>query len=180
MTAVIPARRSMSGSTKSATICCISHGTPGTAYSTFAPSAPMGQTRPGAVPGMTGMGVAPRGTSAWRRLFSGMARPAPVKMALISATSASSRSRGTPMTSAITSLVMSSWVGPRPPHTTTASARARASSMAERMRPQLSPTLVWKNESIPTTASCSPIHDELVSTIWPSSNSVPTATISHV
>ena len=50
---------------------------------------------------------------------------------------------------------------------------------AATMRPRLSPTLVWKCESMPARASCSPIHDELVSTIWPSSSSVPTATTSH-
>ena len=47
------------------------------------------------------------------------------------------------------------------------------------MRSMLSPTLVWKSESIPAMASCSPIHDELVSTICPSSSSVPMATTSQ-
>ena len=42
--------------------------------------------------------------------------------------------------------------------------------------PRLSPTFVWKCESMPASASRSPIHDELVSTTWPSSSSVPTAT----
>ncbi len=50
---------------------------------------------------------------------------------------------------------------------------------ASPMRSQLSPTLVWKNESMPAMASCSPIQDEFVSTIWPSSSSVPTATTSQ-
>ncbi len=47
------------------------------------------------------------------------------------------------------------------------------------MRSRLSPTFVWNMQSMPLAASCSPIHDELVSTIWPSSSSVPTATTSQ-
>ena len=83
------------------------------------------------------------------------------------------------MMSAMTSRVMSSCVGPSPPQTMTASLRSSACVMTDLMRSQLSPTFVWKWESMPTSASCSPIHDELVSTIWPSSNSVPTATTSQ-
>ena len=47
------------------------------------------------------------------------------------------------------------------------------------MRSRLSPTSVVKRGSMPASASCSPSQAELVSTIWPSSSSVPTATISH-
>ena len=84
------------------------------------------------------------------------------------------------MTSAMASRVMSSWVGPRPPHTMTPSLRARAVREA---RPRCGrgcrrPGLVEVRVDA-GGASCSPIHDELVSTIWPSSSSVPTATISH-
>src|SRR3954452_22383552 len=93
-------------------------------------------------------------------------------------TMAGSRTNGTPISSAMTSRVMSSWVGPSPPHTITASLRAKACSSAPLMRSQLSPTLVWKYESMPAIASCSPIHEEFVSTICPSSSSVPTATTS--
>src|SRR5579875_773543 len=46
------------------------------------------------------------------------------------------------------------------------------------MRSRLSPTLVWKWESIPARARRSPIQAELVSTICPRSSSVPTATTS--
>src|SRR5438105_2596521 len=73
---------------------------------------------------------------------------------------------------------MSSCVGPRPPHTITASLRSSAMRIASTMRAWLSPTFVWKNESIPARANRSPIHDEFVSTICPSSSSVPTATTS--
>ena len=76
----------------------------------------------------------------------------------------SSRSSGTFITSAIASRVMSSCVGPSPPHTTTTSLRANASRMASTMRAMLSPTFVWKCESMPASASCSPIHELLVST----------------
>ncbi len=48
-----------------------------------------------------------------------------------------------------------------------------------RCGPTLSPTLIWRSESIPWRASRSPIHDELVSSIWPSRSSVPTARTSQ-
>jgi hypothetical protein len=51
--------------------------------------------------------------------------------------------------------------------------------MQATMRPWLSPTLLWKCESIPASASWLPIQAELVSTIWPSSSSVPMATTSQ-
>src|SRR5271168_1679743 len=82
------------------------------------------------------------------------------------------------MTSAMASRVMSSWVGPRPPHMMTPSLRARAVRKARLMRSWLSPTAWWKWEVTPLAARCSPNQAELVSAIWPSSNSVPTATIS--
>ena len=121
---------------------------------------------------------APRGTSAWRRLLSGIARPRPANIARIASTISSWRSRGTFMTSARAARVMSSWVGPSPPHTITASLRAKAVRNASTIRSWLSPTCWWKCEAIPLAASCSPSHCELVSGIWPSSSSVPTATIS--
>ena len=92
---------------------------------------------------------------------------------------ARSRTSATPITSAIASRVMSSWVGPSPPQRMTASLRASARRIVSTIRARLSPTFTWKWESIPASASRSPIHDELVSTICPSSSSVPTATISQ-
>ena len=82
------------------------------------------------------------------------------------------------MTSAMASRVMSSWVGPRPPHTMTPSLRASAVRKASTIRSWLSPTAWWKWDDTPSAARCSPSHCELVSAIWPSSSSVPTATIS--
>src|SRR5262245_38489704 len=117
----------------------------------------------------------PLGTSAWRRLFPGMGRPRPPKIRAISSTSSSRRSSSTPITSAIASRVTSSGVGPRPPHTITASARSSSSCRHCTIRPRLSPTLRCSHVSSPTAASCSPIHELLVSTIWPSSSSVPIA-----
>src|SRR5438105_9250229 len=125
------------------------------------------------------MNVAPSGMSAWRALLSAISLPRAPKKARMVSTMSSSRRSGTAMTSAMASRVMSSWVGPMPPETITASLRARAVRKASTMRSKLSPTLVWKCESIPTRASCSPIQDEFVSTIWPSRSSVPTATTSH-
>ena len=77
----------------------------------------------------------------------------------------SSGTRSTPITVASAWRVRSSWVGPSPPQQITASLRDSASSMAATIRSRLSPTFVWKNESMPASASCSPIHDELVSVI---------------
>ncbi len=61
ITARTPARRCRSGITLAPTIVRISCGTPGTAYTTFSPT---GQISPGAVPGISGIAVAPSGTSA--------------------------------------------------------------------------------------------------------------------
>jgi hypothetical protein len=73
-----------------------------------------GQISPGAVPRVCGMIVAPRGTSACRRLFSGIARPRAPNIARIFSTIASSRSNSTFITSASAARVMSSWVGTEP------------------------------------------------------------------
>src|SRR5579875_1873877 len=133
---------------------------------------------PGAVPFVCSMTVAPTGTSAWRRLFAGMARPRAKNSSSMRRTSASWRTRGTPITSAIASRVMSSWVGPRPPVTMTPSLRASAVRSARTIRSLLSPTAWRKCESTPAAASCSPSQAEFVSAIWPRRSSVPTATIS--
>ena len=75
------------------------------------------------MPRVWGMTVAPSGTSAWRRLFSGMRRPRASNIDRMASATSSSRTRPTPMTSAMASRVTSSWVGPRPPQQITASAR---------------------------------------------------------
>ena len=93
------------------------------------------------MPLVWGMTVAPTGTSAWRRLFSGMARRLDANISRMRPATSSSGSRPTPMTSAIASRVMSSWVGPRPPQTMTASDRSRAWRRAATIRAWLSPTL---------------------------------------
>ena len=61
----------------------------------------------------------------------------------------------------------------------TASARSSAWRNVDAMRSKLSPTLVWKMRVDAGQGQLLPIHDELVSTIWPSSSSVPTATTSQ-
>ena len=76
----------------------ISCGTPGTANTTLSsgPSAPAtvtGHTSPGAVPRVCGMTVAPTGTSAWRRLLSGIRRPRLANSSRITSATASSGSR---------------------------------------------------------------------------------------
>src|SRR5678815_5234778 len=75
---------------------------------------------------------------------------------------------------------MSSWVGPSPPLMMSASARSRPSRIACTMRAWLSPTFTCIMQPMPDSARCSPIQFEFVSTICPSSNSVPTANTSQV
>ena len=72
------------------------------------------------------MMVAPAGTSAWRSLLADMARPRVWKNPAMTSTIVWSRTSSTPMTSAMASRVMSSWVGPRPPQTMIPSLRASA------------------------------------------------------
>src|SRR3954465_12175389 len=62
----------------------------------------------------------------------------------------------------------------------TASERVNMSRSAATIRVWLSRTARSANEAIPGAASCSPIHALLVSTIWPSNNSVPIARTSHL
>src|SRR5678815_5498197 len=75
---------------------------------------------------------------------------------------------------------MSSWVGPSPPLMMSASARSRPSRIACTMRAWLSPTFTCIMQPMPDSARCSPIQFEFVSTICPSSNSVPTANTSQL
>ena len=81
---------------------------------------------------------------------------------------------------AMTSRVMSSWVGPSPPHTMTASARSSAwRNVGDDAVEVVADLGLEQRVDARPSASCSPIHDELVSTICPSSSSVPTATTSQ-
>src|SRR5512132_3315975 len=135
---------------------------------------------PGAVPLGLSMVRAPSGTPAWRRFISAMRwMPMRPNRSRSHASSSGWRTRATPATSASASRVTSSWVGPRPPVTTTASARPSASLMVPPMRWVLSPTAVWRRQSQPTSARRWPIQAALVLTIWPSSSSVPTPMISQ-
>ena len=132
-----PLRARRSGSTCAVIISCISYGTPGTAY-TILPS-PTGHTSPGAVPSGFGIAAPPSGMSACRRLFSGMSRRRARNIVAICSASSMRRTSGTPISSAMASRVRSSWVGPSPPHTMTASARDNRSRSAATMRAWLSP-----------------------------------------
>ena len=87
-----------------------------------------------------GMMVAPTGTSAWRTLLADMVRPRDSKNPAMRSTISWSRTSSTPMTSAMASRVMSSWVGPSPPQTMIPSLRASAVRKASMIRSWLSPT----------------------------------------
>ena len=100
-----PLRASRSGRIARSYISYNSYGTPGTAYITFSP---IGQISPGAVPRRCAIGIAPRGTIAWRMLISGMRRLRDANISEIAMPISSSKSSSTPITSAIASRVMSS------------------------------------------------------------------------
>src|SRR5690242_9671349 len=78
-----------------------------------------------------------------------------------------------PYSSATTVLLMSSRVGPRPPVVSTAPVRDKASRTASRMASGVSPTLVRRATRTPMAASARAISAPLVSTVKPSSSSVP-------
>ena len=85
----------------------------------------------------------------WQVLLSDIVRPREPNIARMASTIPSSRTSWTPITSAMASRVMSSWVGPSPPQTITASERAAAVRRARTMRRWLSPTAWWKWLSMP-------------------------------
>ena len=132
----------------------------------------------GAVPTGFSIVTAPDGESAWRRLDCTIDRPSLPNRPCSAATSSGRRSSGRPVAAARPSRVTSSWVGPNPPHTTTTSARSRASPSAPAIRATSSPTAVWASTSTPTRASASEIRAALLLTIWPAISSEPTATTS--
>ena len=109
--------------------------------------------------------AAPSGTMAWRRLLSDIVRPRVANISRMRSAMSCCICNFTPITDAMASRVRSSCVGPRPPQMMTASASASARCKTASTRARLSPTFICSNESKPCAASCSPIHDELVSTI---------------
>ena len=123
----------------------------------------------GAVPLGFSTGMAPSGMSAWRSLLGVMIMPRRRNRWSICSSRPASRNSLRPHTSAMTSRVRSSWVGPSPPLVMTRSARSRARPMTSFMRPGLSPTMVLKKRLIPRSERRWAIHAELVSTICPSS-----------
>ena len=127
---------------------------------------PTGQIRPGAVPIVWGITVAPSGTSAWRSLLAGIVQPGRreakqvpdgLEHALVPAKRNVHHERDR-----LTGDDRPGWVRDRRRSRPPRFARGRRRS-AEAMRSMLSPTLVWKLQSIPDRASCSPIQAELVS-----------------
>ena len=141
------------------------------------PGAPSIQ-RPGAVPQRLRSTVAPRGTSAWLRLLSTGTRPIRANRSTRAAHTRSSKSSGAPNSSATARLLMSSRVGPSPPVVITAPVRSRPSRTASRMAPTLSLTLVRRTTVTPAAERARASSAPLVSTVKPSSSSVPMVTSS--
>jgi hypothetical protein len=134
--------------------------------------------RPGAVPRGFSSTSAPSGTMAWRRLSAGISRLKLRKRASIARTTASSRRKGRPSSSATVSRVRSSSVGPRPPLAMTTGTRLSASRKAAARSSRLSPTIVLRRTSMPSLLSSSVRKRELVSRRSGVSSSEPTAIIS--
>ena len=166
--------------TARSTISIISCGTPGTAYTTFSTPSTGRPDRsvPAPCRGVCGMTVAPSGTIAWRRLFSAMRASAGLEHLgderrdlVVEVHLDAAHHRGDRVAGQVV-------VGRAEPATDRCTASASASEVAEngaRFGQRCRRPSPGGSESMPLAASCSPIHDELVSTICPSSSSVPTA-----
>src|SRR6266540_5594775 len=101
------------------------------------------------------------------------------KRARTSAQTASSNSSGRPSSSATARLVMSSRVGPNPPVVSTTPVRVSAAWTASLMSAGRSATAVRRTTRTPTAARALAISAPLVSTVKPSSSSVPMVTSSR-
>ncbi len=157
--------------TECSTIGIISPGGPGSAIMIF----PFFSTIvPGAVPTSFGMAMPDSGLRACFKLLSKIGTPRRVKKTRIAFSDSGSITSLSPRTSAMVSLVRSSWVGPRPPTVTTRSALDNAALRASASRRALSPTVARRYTSIPRDESTWLRYGALVSTICPSRSSVPT------
>ncbi len=151
----------------------ISAGTPGR-RTTTRPSRSSSQ-RPGAVPHWFSRTVAPSGTSACERFDSGIrAMPRRRYRSSRCASIAGSWRRDLPSTSATARLVRSSRVGPSAPDTMRRPVRPSAARTASRMGSWSSGTEVRRRTRTPAAASARPRSAALVSTVSPSTSSVPT------
>ena len=134
---------------------CISCGTPGTANITLStPPTVTGQIRPGAVPRVCGMIVAPSGTCAWRRLLSAIRRPRALEHLAddigdgLVVVQPDAHHGGDRVAGQVV-------VGRARGRRTRSRRRRRSSSRRSwaSMRPTLSPTLTCSSESMPLAAS---------------------------
>src|SRR5690349_20450635 len=148
----------------------ISAGTPGSMMTR--PGGPSIQS-PGAVPQRFRRTAAPSGTSAWLRLLAAGTRPMRANRSTKSAHTWSSNRSGIPNSPATACLLRSSRVGPRPPVVSTAPVRASASATADRMASGSSPTLARRTTCAPTAEAARASSAPFVSTVNPSSSSVP-------
>ena len=174
ITADSPERASRSGSTCSVIISCISYGTPGHRVDDLAvdlgPDARRGADR---VRDRVGADRARRPGAGCSAACRGRGSRTAARCA---STSSSRRSSSTPITAAMASRVTSSWVGPSPPHTTTASAFSSISrERRDHPRQVVADLAVLHRVDADRRRAARRSSDELVSTIWPSSSSVPIA-----
>ena len=163
------------GSTSCSSSIRISKGTPGSMMTR--PGGPLSQ-RPGAVPHRFRRTAAPSGISAWLRLLATGTRPKRRNRSIRFCHTDSSKCSGAPNSSATTFLLMSSRVGPSPPVVSTAPVRPSASPTAARIASGLSATAVRRVTRTPRPARPRAISAPLVSTVKPSSSSVPMVTSS--
>src|SRR5438552_14404129 len=133
---------------------------------------------PGAVPAGFSILTGPAGTSACWRFDGDIVLPMRAKRRSSAASRPASRSSGRPVAAATPSRVRSSWVGPRPPQTTTTPARPSAALSTRSIWPTSSPTAVCRVTGTPTLARASEMNLALVSAICPARISDPTETTS--
>src|SRR4051794_5723960 len=128
---------------------------------------------PAAVPAVLKIIVAPRGIIAWIWLAAGILRPRASKKLRSSASQAAFNSSGSRSTAASAWRGRSSSVGPMPPEMIRKSHRPTHSSIACSIEGWSSATVRWAATAQPTAASCWLSQAELVSTVWPRTNSSP-------
>ena len=135
---------------------------------------------PGAVPIGFGIASPPSGMSAWRRLFAGMSRSrgAEHRRDLLGELHAAHERHAHQLGDRVACQVV---LGRAEPAADEHRVGARRAGRAARRRsaPGCRRPRGARSESMPDAASCSPIHALFVSTICPSSSSVPIASTSH-
>ena len=141
---------------------------------------PIGQTRPGAVPGICSMGVAPSGTSAWRRLLGAISRPRFLEHLpnMLHDSVTPDQLRPHDLGDGFAGDVVLGGAQPPAADHGVGAGECQAEAFDHARLVVAHFCLVVRINACQVPVR-SPIQEELVSTIWPSSSSVPMANISQ-